>query len=154
MSENDWATFYSHWYYSAIRLLSAIPSYRSREEIGSYFSLPLTLINDAIDFLLSTKLCRTEKNQITYGPNRTHIEASSPLAARHHTNWRLKVMERFSAIEDGELVFTTPVTIASADIQLIRAKIVQFISELDATFEKSQPERLFCFNVDFVEIKK
>jgi len=102
---------------------------------------------------LRTKLVRMEGNQITYGPIRTHIEAASPLAARHHTNWRLKAIERFSSIEDSEIVFTTPVTIAASDIQLIRSKIVQFISELDVTFEKSKPERLFCFNVDFVEVK-
>ncbi len=153
MSEKDWATFYSNWYYSAIRLLCAIPKYRSREKIGNYFSLPMTLVNNTIDFLLRTKLVRLEGNQITFGPVRTHVESSSPLAARHHANWRLKAIERFSSIDNSELVFTTPVTIATSDVQLIRSKIVEFISELDKTFEKSKPERLFCFNVDFVEVK-
>lgn len=153
-SEEDKATFYSQWYYSGVRLLSAIPEYRKIDAISDYFGLSKKKISEILEFLVRTGLCKVKNGEFIYGPTRTHVEAESPLANRHHINWRLKAIEQLERMEPDELVFTSPVVIEKKDAIKIRKLILEFLQNADRAFEKSGSEELFCLNVDWVRIQK
>lgn len=152
-SEEDRAIFYSQWFYSGVRLLSAIPEYQNLDAIAAYFNLPIKKVTAILEFLIRTGLCREKSGQINFGPTRTHIEADSPLASRHHINWRLKSMERFDHMAHDELAFTSPVVLETKDAAKVRKLILNFLEDSDKLFEKSGNEELFCLNVDWVRVR-
>ncbi len=152
-SEEDRATFYSQWYYSGVRLLSAIPGFQNLDAIAAHFELPTKKVASILEFLIRTGLCREKNGQINFGPTRTHIEADSPLASRHHINWRIKSMERFDYMADDELAFTSPVVLETKDAAKVRKLILNFLEDSDKLFDQSKNEELFCLNVDWVRVK-
>jgi hypothetical protein len=91
-----------------------------------------------------------EEGKLRIGPTRTHTSADSPLAQRHHVNWRLKAMERFAALSEEELVFTSPMTVAEADLPFIREAIAELIEKVGKRIEHSPCEKLTCLNIDWV----
>jgi hypothetical protein len=86
------------------------------------------------------------------GPARTHVPAESPLVARHHLNWRLKAMERFSTISDEELVFTSPMTLSRKDGRAVREAIAELIEKVSGVVERTDPEKLSVLNIDWIDL--
>ena len=54
LDESDQAIFYSAWYFSGIRLLTAVHRLQSAEAIAEMIGLPLSTVARALKFLLST----------------------------------------------------------------------------------------------------
>lgn len=154
LSETDRAFYYSSWIYSMIRLLTAIPRFQTIESLAKELQLPSTRINTALEFLLSRGLCIEENNKIKYGSIPTYLEASSPLASRHHLNWRQKSQEKFEQIRSEDLAITLPCVLSEEDAQKIREKIVQMIEEVKKTYEPSPSEELYILNVDWIKLNR
>jgi uncharacterized protein (TIGR02147 family) len=147
------ATFYSQWYYSGIRLLSSIDEMSSIDAIAKYARLPRSLVVRAVEFLLANGLCVSKNGRLSYGPQSTHIGADSPIATRHHLNWRMKAMENFEGLKASEIVFTSPVVVSAADAEIIRRKLLDAIEDCVKVVDQSPSERLMCLNLDWVEIE-
>ena len=152
LADQERALFYSSWFYSGIRLLCTLPRFRSIDSIADHFEIPRSKVREVVDFLLSTGLCVEEKGEILIGPRMTHLEASSPFAAKHHVNWRLKALQRHERLSDRELVYTCPVSISKADQLRIRELLVNVISDFTRSVSKSEPEEtLSCLTIDWFE---
>lgn len=152
LSDSERSKFYSLWYYSAIRLLVDIPEYQNRELIANRLGLPLKTVNDAIDFLLSLGLLENETGKLKSGLKRTFIESSSNLVARHHTNWRLKTIERLDTLEYlKDFVFTAPMTISIADGVKIREILSQAVEEIMKINTASKSEEFYILNMDWLK---
>lgn len=152
-SEAERGTFYSQWYYSGIRLLTALSDFQDLDSIANHFGLPKKKVADVLEFLLKTRLCVMKDGKYNVGPMRTHVEADSPLASRHHGNWRLKAIESFDKLKSDEIVFTSPVILETKDALKIRNLILDFVESTDKVFDKSGNEELFCLNVDWVRVR-
>lgn len=151
LSERDKALFYSEWTFSGVRLLSAIPGFQDIDHIASRLNLSKTEVSRIVDFLVEVGLCEI-RDGLRPSVKLTHVAKSSPLAGRHHKNWRLKAMERYAHMQDSELAFTMPVTLREADALKVRKSIQQFLRQTDAVFDESPPEKLYCLNVDWFEV--
>ncbi len=55
------ALFYSDWFYSGIRLITAIDGFNSPEAIANYFYLPVRKVREVLDFLTENNLCIEKK---------------------------------------------------------------------------------------------
>jgi len=153
LSADDRNRFYSSWMYSAIRLLCDIPEFQNPDRIADRLGLPPSLVNDSLQFLLSKGLVEQKGGNLKLGAQRTYLEASSPLIARHHSNWRIKAMERYEKIDaKRDLVFTSPMTVAKKDAQVIREKIAVFIQEIMKLNADSESEALHFLNIDWLEL--
>lgn len=152
LNQEDQAIFYSAWFYSAVRLLTSIPHFQTREKIYDYFDLPSKLIDRVLDFLTSKSLCLYRDGKYQLGPSVTHLESTAPFAPQHHMNWRHKAMERYHKLEDDELIYSAPLTLSEKDALEFRADLVKFIEVLGKRVRPSSPERLMCFNVDWFRI--
>ncbi|MCB0384494.1 MAG: TIGR02147 family protein, partial [Bdellovibrionales bacterium] len=74
------AQFYSAWHYSGVRLASSLPGLSSPQEIAEHLGISPSMAARTLEFLLATGLCiRTESGGLELGPQRTHLESSSPL---------------------------------------------------------------------------
>lgn len=154
LSEQDQALFYSSWIYAAIRLLSAVPALQTRAAFSEALGLPPAKVNQALDFLLSRGLCEEAGKKVIYRELKTYVASDSPLAARHHANWRAKVASQLDTLERKELAFTYPTVISESDFLELREELVRFIEKFKKTCDASPSERLYCLNLDWVEIRK
>ncbi len=153
LSESAKATFYSHWYYSGIRLSTAIQGLHSMDALASRLGLPLSLVVKVSEFLVENGLCVMKDDGIHVGPQGTHVASDSPLINRHHSNWRLKAMECFEGLRSDELVFTGPAVISKKDGEKIKAMLLDVIDRWGKVVDQSGSEKLSCLNIDWVDIE-
>ena len=153
LDEKDRSTFYSHWYYLGIQILTSIKGFHNPSSIAQHLRLPTETVMEVLEFLVQTGLCVRDGEDYKVGITRTYVERDSPLVSRHHTNWRLRVLQQFPNIQKDELVFTCPTTISKHDFVIIREKIARLIEDFDRIITPSKDEEFACFNVDWVKIK-
>ncbi|HWU43788.1 MAG TPA: DUF4423 domain-containing protein [Bdellovibrio sp.] len=153
LSEADQATFYSSWLYTTIRLLTAIPKFQTRAAIAEFLNLGQSKVNKLIEFLISRGLVTEKAGKIFYGNVKTYVAQDSPYVVRHHSNWRLKVVEQYDRLTTEELAFTKPVVMSESDFLKVREELVRFIETFNKISEPSPCEKLYCLNIDWVQIK-
>ena len=143
------AMFYSEWYYSGIRNLSAIPGYNSVDDFADYFKINRGLANHVVDFLLETGLCVEKEGAITYGPKSTLLDAKSPLINTHRRNWKLKALEHMQRNDQDDLFVTAPMSLSHKDRMAIREELVQTLTRVLKRVGDSPEEQLSCLNIDW-----
>ena len=149
LSQAELATFYSHWHFSAIMQLCAVSKTVDVAELCQHLNLSQIIVQEAIEFLLTTKLCVRIGNKIEMGPNRTWLDRNSPWMSIHHLNWRLKGIDRLPRKTDQELFFTMPMSLSREDANGIRLAIQQLISNTVKVVECSKSEQVSCLNIDW-----
>lgn len=153
LSESERAIFYSSWFYSAARLLTSIEEFQTLDAISERLQQPRDRMREVLDFLVSTGLCIEEDGRYSMGPKTTHVEASSPLSLRHHSNWRLRAIQRQEKIGQNELTYTCPVSINRKDQAKLRELLIQTIQDFLKTVTESEPpEMVACLLIDWFEI--
>ncbi len=154
LSSAQRATFYSQWYFAAIHLLTDIPSLQTPEALSTATGLSLKRVREVLEFLESSGLCTISDGRYRPSQLRTHIEKGSPLAARHHTNWRLHSIESIETMTERDLAFTAPLTISAPDAGKIKSLILKFIEDATAVVADSPSEECFCLNIDWFKVSK
>ena len=155
LTEVERAVFYSSPLYSAISLYTSVGKKgKTLEEICARFDLPRKEAAQMLEFLVATNLCREEKGYFTIGSLKTHLESTSPFVRSHHCNWRLQAMHQCASLTEEELMFTSPISLAVGDFEVLRAEIVGFIEKLMKKVHDSPAEEIACLNLDFIWIKK
>lgn len=153
LSESDQATFYSQWFYSALRLSCGIGKDATAKKLSRQFDLPSELVDQVVGFLLSKGLLVERSNKtLAPGPQNTFLSAESPLISRHHMNWRLKAMERHMRLGPDELAFSAPVTVSEKDVNEIRKMCLSFIQSVSQKVAESPAEALACMNIDWCRV--
>lgn len=152
LTETQSAMFYSHWQYSAVRLLCSLPS-MDVDQLSQRLHLERGKVQKILDFLLEVGLClRDENGKITMGPSITHVESKSLLSIRHHSNWRQNVIANLDKREEQNLHFTSPLTCSIKDFEVIRKKNLDHISNIAKIVTHSPSEELYCFQLDFYKV--
>lgn len=151
-TDEDCATFYSHWYYSAIRLGISIPELSSTSMIAAHLKLERSMVAKVIEFLLGNKLVVEKNGRFELGPQVTHIGHDSPFVGRHHANWRLKALQAMDKKADSQLFYTGPMALSSEAAQSIRKRVIELIEKSTKTAAASNSEVLRCLNIDWFEV--
>jgi uncharacterized protein (TIGR02147 family) len=153
LTEENKAIFYSTWHYSGVSLLSSIPKFRTIDAISDFLGVPRSKVSRIVEFLVSCGLCVEEGEKVRMGSQRTFLSNQSVLASRHHINWRHKAFERYDSLSDQELVFTAPLSVSEKDGKAIRARIVELIESVGKVVSNTDPEKLACLNIDWVDVR-
>lgn len=149
LSEKSKLEFYSNWFYSGVRLASSIESLDSSEKIASRLNLPLSIVNQVINFLLENELCILDGKKLRMGPQRTHMGSDTLIASKFLLNWRIKGLNRIESFSKDELFYSAPMAL-SENLRLeIRKEIADVISRLTEKVVKSESETLSCLNIDW-----
>lgn len=150
LDENDKAIFYSNWFYSAIRIACSLDSVKTKEDVVEYTGLPLSLVSRVLEFLISVQLVIEKEGELTGGPAITHLDRKSPLVARHHSNWRIKAMDRHPMLSEEEFCFSAPLSINSKDVPQVREILTGAIEEISEIVKNSDDvDELYCVNIDW-----
>lgn len=154
LSGEQKAEFYSSWFYSAIRLATSIDSIDSPLAVAEFLGLDRARVAAVLEFLLRSGLCIEVDGRIRMGPKTTHLEQTSPLVLRHHSNWRVRALNRHESLRPEELAYTCPVSIRAEDMPEIRELLTQTIEKFLKRVTASDPaDTLACLNVDWFRVK-
>ena len=155
LSQANQILFYSSWYYSAIRLMTATPAYTGPDQIGKIsarLNLPLSIVEQALDFLLSSGLCaRSPEGRIVRTPFDTRLDRNSAMIDRHLMNWRAHACEHLPRSSPEALFHTSPVALSAPVAEKLRQQIRELIQRTQEGPAEEAPERLFCLNIDWFE---
>jgi uncharacterized protein (TIGR02147 family) len=150
LNDTDRAVFYSSWVYPAVHLYLGIkPSGFSIEEVAERFDISRPRSAEILQFLLRTSLAIETGGKYKPGVQSTFVEQGSPHLIKHHSNWRIKAIEKSESITNNEMMFTAPISISKKDFGIVREKAVQFIKEVSKIVEKSEAEEIAQFNLDW-----
>lgn len=141
--------YYSNWAYSALHALSSIPGFQNVDAMAEYFHLPRAYTASLTQALLEFGVCRNDQGIIEPGKNYMHLEADSPLISKHHSNWRLKAMEKHPMLSRRELAYTCPMSLSASDADKVKQLLIALILETNAIRDPSPCEELYCLNVDW-----
>lgn len=152
LSPEAQALFYSQWYLSGIRIFTSTPGPHTVDSLAERFKIPRQRVKDAVDFLLAYGLIVEDgTNGFAMGPQSTHVDSNSPHVARHHSNWRLKAMERIPSITKEELSFTSPVSLSADDFLKIRGQLAEAIKKVFETVDPSPSETTAVLTIDWLK---
>ena len=143
------ALFYSSWIYSAIWSATAIEDGQTMIQIAERFNLSRERAAEILAFLTQTGLCNEFKGLFTIGDIHVHVSNESPFVVKHHTNWRMKGIQRMDSRGPSELFFTAPMSIAKKDFEAIREKLNLAVKDIVDTAKESPAEEVVCLNIDF-----
>lgn len=149
LSAEDRAVFYSSWIYVAIFVATAIDDGQTLDQIAHRFSLNRSKAEEMLNFLERTGICVREKNIYKMGQNSVYISNESPLVVKHHTNWRMKAIQKMDSRQSKELFYTSPMSISSSDFEKIRELLLKSIESSQKMAHDSPAEDVFCLNIDF-----
>jgi uncharacterized protein (TIGR02147 family) len=153
LGEEEKAVFFSHWHYNAVWLMTSIGEGKNLDEIVQNLQISRERAKGIIDFLVKSHLCIAGSGYFKMGPQSIHLERSSPFIFRHHTNWRLRALERNHQLSANELMYTGPISLSKADFEVIRNKLTEVIKNFTQTAVDSPAEDMACLNLDFFWIK-
>jgi uncharacterized protein (TIGR02147 family) len=155
ISEQAKAQFYSHWKYSAIRLLTDIEGRGMPSLIARELGLPLHDVKHVLEFLLQHTLVKEISPQnFRIGHQATHLASTSPWLRQHHRNWRTKALEGLEDLSRNELSYTAPMAISEESLYEIRELLLESIEKIIPMIKNSKSETLACLNLDLFKITK
>lgn len=153
LTEEQKATFYSSWIYSATRLMTAAEEPVEVETICQVLGQPREKIVEVIQFLLDSGLCKMEEGQVKIGPHQTHVGRDSKFLIQHLRNWRIKALEKIEDInEQDELSYSGPMMLSERAAKEVRKNLLSFIRESTNSALHSEAETLYCLNLDWIKI--
>jgi uncharacterized protein (TIGR02147 family) len=153
ISDSEKSEFYSNWYYVGIAVVSSIPKYNSVEALCTYLGLSKSRVKQAVDFLCRCKVLIQTNGKIEPGMRSTHLGSKSFLINRHHSNWRVKAMERHSNMEESELAYSSPMSLSKKDSQKVKEHLLELIQKVGKIRDPSPCEEAFFLNIDWLKIQ-
>lgn len=145
-------TYFSSWIYSAVHVLTTIPTFQTRERISSRLQLPLPVIDEVLKFLVASQLVKKDGGTLKPGMARLHLPHDSPLVGRHHINWRLQAIRDLEIRNDESLHYSSCVSISKKDAADIREQLLKMIERAKAQIKASPEEELYSLCLDFFEL--
>lgn len=149
LTEEQRAIFYSSWIYVAVWACTAINNGQTLTEIAERFNISRDKAEEILSFLAQSGVCNESNGVYTIGDLHIHVPNESPHVIKHHTNWRMKAIQRMDNRDKVELFFTSPMSISREDFQKIRERLNLVIQDVVKIGKDSPAEDLVCLNIDF-----
>ncbi len=157
LTNEDHGLFYSHWCYSAIRLISDIPNINSTQIISRHLDIDLNTTSRILNFLIHKGLViKSNDHKLSLGPQVTHLGHDSPFVKNHHANWRVKALETQSQthLSDDCLFYSGPMVVSKSTALEIRELLLKTITKSTSLAKNSLSETVRCLNIDWFRLSK
>lgn len=152
LSANDRVIFYSSWIYVAVFASTFIDNGQTLDQIAKRFQLMRVKAEEILDFLVRTGICERHGSKYKPGTTFVYIGNDSPLVVKHHTNWRLKAIQKMDSRETRELFFTSPMSMSNEDFANIREMLAKTVEKSLEVCKASPAEEVVCLNIDFFHL--
>ncbi|MDZ4661274.1 MAG: TIGR02147 family protein [Pseudomonadota bacterium] len=152
LSAEDKAIFYSSWIYGAIFVATAINNGQTLEQIAEEFKLTRSKAEEFLTFLVRAGICDLNGSHYQMGQAVIYIGNDSPLVVKHHTNWRIKAIQKMDTREPTELFYSSPMSLSAEDFVKVRELLSKNIETSLEICRGSQAEEVVCLNIDFFRL--
>ena len=152
LSKEDQMTYYSAWYYAAIHVFLLIPGAGVPQKIAEYLKLPVVLVKDVLDFLVSANLASVDRSGYRPGVARMHLAKDSPMLSKHHTNWRIRAIEALEPKVQEHIHYSGPICISREVAAEIRGIVLRLLTDTEPLIQGAKDEEVFCLNIDFFKV--
>ena len=144
--------YYSSWVYSAVHMALTIPEVRTREALAKKMKLSLESIDQILNFLVESGLA--QKTGIHFEPTDQwyHLDKSSPMISKHHTNLHIKAIQSLDSPMKRDLHYSAFFTCSKKDLGLIEELILKTLSEFNELVKPSKEEELAAINLSLFQI--
>lgn len=149
LKDREENVYYGSWQYGAIHVLLSIPDFQNREAISARLELPLSRVDAVLSFLVETGLCRKEGSKYLPARPLIHLDKSSHLIARHHTNWRLRTIDNLDLTDDSDLHYSSVFTLSKSDYPKVQEIMSKALAEALKVITASPEEHaaVMCLDV-------
>lgn len=144
--------YYSSWHYAAIHMSLTIPEINSRESLANKFQLPLIKIDEVLHFLLKNNFIKKNLNQYEVTGHWLHLDKSSPMISKHHTNLRIQGINSLDDNKKTDLHYSAFFTCSKKDLSKLQELLLKTLSDFNEVVRPSKEEELACLNIDLFKI--
>ena len=148
----DQARYYGNWYYAAIHILTTIPEFQSKQAMARELGLPEVKVAEAVDFLVSIGVVKSERGRLVPGISRLFLGNDSPFINKHHINWRLRAIDSLDRDRASDLHLSTVVSLSKHDVSVIREILIRGIEDARRVIKASPEEEMHCLSVDLFRV--
>jgi uncharacterized protein (TIGR02147 family) len=144
--------YYSHWVYPYLHLLVRLPGYQTRDRLIEGTPLPRDITEGAVEWMIENGIFAYEKSRLFSKIQVMHLDRQSPLVLGYHQQWRRQAMNRMDLLREENLFFTSPVSLAHADFEKVRALVLELAAKVNEVVMPSADETIACLNIDLFKI--
>lgn len=144
--------YFSTWVYAAVHMALTVPTLQDARAIARKLKLEEPVVNEAIQFLLQSRIITQNKAGYQMGEVRFHLPHDSELIFKHHTNWRLQALKALDQKKEANLHYSSVVSISEKDFQEIRENLLKAIESAKAKIKESPEESVVSFCLDFFKV--
>jgi hypothetical protein len=150
-TETQWA-YYTAWHFGAIHMALTIPELRTGSSLARRFHLPLETIESSLASLQQMGLCERKGERWLPTQSNLYIDRRSPASPVNHMIWRQRAIEDIFRSPGKGLHNTVLHTLSRADLDQVRAMILDLIERTRQIVVPSKEEALVCICVDLFEV--
>ncbi|MDZ4660559.1 MAG: DUF4423 domain-containing protein [Pseudomonadota bacterium] len=147
VQETQRTLYYSSWLYSAIHILTSIPTFQVAPAIAEKLHLPVNAVINALRDLVEMNLVQKEKEKYIHAGKDIYLPSEHPQCHSHHLNWRIRAVERAMIKEDVH--YSNVFSISKKDLEILRQQVVAFIEEQRKQVRASGTDIACVFCCDF-----
>jgi uncharacterized protein (TIGR02147 family) len=153
-SDIDQGTYFSSWIYACVHVMATCERFqKSRVAIAEALNLPISQINEVLEFLLRTGLVEETPEGLQVGKARVHLGTDSPFLRRHHTNLNLLSLQNIlNQPLDQNLQYSSLVSLSEDDVQKIREIFLKSIQESKGIVRDSEGATVYATTLNFFKI--
>ncbi len=152
LAENFQHIYYSVWYYGAIHMMLTIPEFQYARKIAETLRLPLSQVNEVLEFLVETGLAKREGDRCFIGPTRIHLNKNSIQIRRHHANWRTQAISSIDKNDKDDLHYSSIISMGEKDIPIIKDILAKAIEDCRKVIKDSPEETLQAMTIDWFKV--
>lgn len=152
LQSQEEAQYYSSWQFSAVHVLLSIPQFQTREAIANKLELPLVKIDKILSFLVEAGLCKKVGQRYFIVRPLLHLDKTSPLISKHHTNWRLRSILSLDQEKDENLHYSSVFTLSEKDYPRVREILAKALSEALKVITSSPEEEVATICLDLFKL--
>jgi uncharacterized protein (TIGR02147 family) len=153
LTDTERAIYYSSWLYAAIFVATSINGGQTLDQIADRFELSREKASEILTFLTRAGICDFKDGVYRMGKQTVYVPNDSPFVVKHHSNWRLKAIQKMDTREDRELFFSSPMSISTSDVAKIRDILTRAVEQAQKVVQESGAEELVCLNMDFFRVQ-
>jgi uncharacterized protein (TIGR02147 family) len=144
--------YYRTWLPTAIHMLTSVPRYQSTAALAKRLNIPPEGAVSFLGYLEKMDLVMKAGEKYKWNSANIHLADNSLWIQGHHANWRLRAIDNIQKDDREASHYSAVQSFSEEDFDKLKRLIANFIREFNGTSDPSEPEEVFCLNIDLFRV--
>lgn len=144
--------YHSAWYWNALHVIVAIPSYQTMHAISQRLGLEPARVTECLQQLEKMNLVKMKSGRWTITNKSIHLDRSSPMRESHHSQWRARGMLDIQKRSEDSVHYNAVFAMSVEDAKRLQDLITEMIVRSRDIIAPSAEEELYCMSTDFFKV--